>query len=214
MPPPAPAPKGERVPPWVHRRLRAQQEAFHVAHAEPHHRLVARGERGRADHRAPRSGQAPVAGPYQRNDGLVRVTLERPHSHLRGIRGLGAVPQAIDDGDEHAVRRPHREVAVAGLGLAGPRPLGDGPLDRTGPHRFHRRTVTVVPLPKSEMISNSSISRRVPGRPRPRPPEVEYPSCMASVTSGIPGPSSTATTSTPRLPFSSTRRTMISPRAA
>src|SRR3989441_11358929 len=209
-----PAPKQEQLPPWVHRRLRAQQQAFHVAHAEPRHRLVARAAPGRPDPPPPRSGQGPVAGPYGPDDGLVRVTLERPHGHLRGIRGLGAVAQAIDGGDERAVQRPHHEVAVAGLGLAGPRPLGDGPLDRTGPHRFHRRTVTVVPLPKSETISNSSISRRVPGRPRPRPPEVEYPSCMASGRSGIPGPSSVATTSTPRLPLSLTSRRRISPRAA
>src|SRR5439155_25519517 len=37
---------------------------------------------------------------------------------------------------------------------------------------------------------------------------------MASETSGIPGPSSSATTSIPRLPWSSTSRRMISPRTA
>ena len=35
--------------------------------------------------------------------------------------------------------------------------------------------VIVVPTPASEVISKSSINRRAPGSPRPRPPEVEYP---------------------------------------
>jgi hypothetical protein len=39
--------------------------------------------------------------------------------------------------------------------------------------RFHLLMVTVVPLPSSEAISNSSINRRTPDRPSPRPPEVE-----------------------------------------
>src|SRR5207249_9285424 len=102
----------------------------------------------------------------------------------------------------------------AGLGLASPGRLGHGPLDQPHPHLFHLRTVTVVPLLKSDVISNSSISRRVPGRPRPRPPEVEYPSCIASPMSGIPGPSSAATTSIPRFPLSSISRRMTSPRTA
>jgi len=48
------------------------------------------------------------------------------------------------------------------------------------------RAVTVVPLPNSELISNSSMSRRTPGRPSPRLPDVENPSCMASATPRIP----------------------------
>ncbi len=35
--------------------------------------------------------------------------------------------------------------------------------------RCHFVMVTVVPRPTSEMISNSSMSRREPGSPRPRP---------------------------------------------
>src|SRR3989441_3324157 len=43
--------------------------------------------------------------------------------------------------------------------------------------------ITVVPLPNSELISNSSMSRRTPGGPSPRLPDVENPSCMASARS-------------------------------
>src|SRR5439155_688615 len=67
------------------------------------------------------------------------------------------------------------------------------------PSPIHFRAVTVVPLPNSERISNSSMRRRTPGRPSPRLPEVEKPSSMASATSRIPGPASAARTSTPRL---------------
>src|SRR5207302_10659473 len=57
----------------------------------------------------------------------------------------------------------------------------------------HFVTATVVPRLGSDSIRNSSTSRRIPGSPRPRPPEVEKPSRMASLTSAIPGPSSWAT---------------------
>src|SRR3989475_6341709 len=74
--------------------------------------------------------------------------------------------------------------------------------------------VTVVPFPTTEETSNSSISRLAPGRPRPSPPEVEYPSCSARPTSGMPGPWSRAITITPcRSPFETTL-SAISPRLA
>src|SRR5438552_1977837 len=74
--------------------------------------------------------------------------------------------------------------------------------------------VTVVPFPTTEETSNSSISRLAPGRPRPSPPEVEYPSCSARPTSGMPGPWSRAITTTPcRSPFVTTL-SAISPRLA
>src|SRR5207245_64376 len=47
---------------------------------------------------------------------------------------------------------------------------------RRAPHAFMRRhffIVTVVPFPTADVTSKSSIKRRAPGRPRPRPPEVE-----------------------------------------
>src|SRR5262249_4406341 len=59
---------------------------------------------------------------------------------------------------------------------------------------FHFLAATVVPLPSVEWISNSSISRRTPGRPSPRLPDVEKPSRMHWEISSMPGPSSAATT--------------------
>src|SRR5437870_2328416 len=139
-----------------------------------------------------------MAAPDELDDRLLRVTLQRAHRGFRRPGGLGAVAQAVHDGHEPALRRRGDQAPVTGLGLPGQDELRDGPLDHPGAYRFHLRAVTVVPLPKSEAISNSSMSRWTPGKPSPRLPDVEYPSCMASVMSGIPGPSPVATTSTPR----------------
>ena len=38
---------------------------------------------------------------------------------------------------------------------------------------FHRVTVTVVPLPGADWISNSLTKRRLPLKPKPMPPPVE-----------------------------------------
>ena len=50
-----------------------------------------------------------------------------------------------------------------------------------------------------------------PGRPRPRLPDVEYPSSRAWATSAMPGPSSLPMTWRPRRPLRSTMRSSISP---
>ena len=65
--------------------------------------------------------------------------------------------------------------------------------------------------PAPSRMSNSSISRRAPGRPSPRPPPDEKPSSMARSTSGMPGPSSTATTTMPLRRPSCTRFSATSP---
>src|SRR5687767_853593 len=57
--------------------------------------------------------------------------------------------------------------------------------------------VTTVPVPTADAMANSSINRRAPGRPMPRPLPVEKPSRMTVVTSAMPGPWSAAMISTP-----------------
>src|SRR5262245_62202874 len=65
-------------------------------------------------------------------------------------------------------------------------------VDQYGLHAqtTHFFIVTMVPLPTSDAISNSSISRREPRRPNPRPlPMVEWlSSCSKVATSAMPGP--------------------------
>jgi len=53
---------------------------------------------------------------------------------------------------------------------------------------FHRVTVTVVPSPTWELISNSLTNRFAPPSPNPRPEPVVKPSRRASWTSRMPGP--------------------------
>src|SRR5262249_35862336 len=106
-------------------------------------------------------------------------------------------------------------VAIAAHGLARPREGRDPPLDHpVGGHSFHLVAVTVVPIPRAETMSNSSISRPTPAKPSPRPPHVEQPPAVARRTSAIPGPLSRATTTTPRRAPFSTAATMISPYVA
>ena len=59
-------------------------------------------------------------------------------------------------------------VAWAQAGLCRP-----GPFEVSDPVHRHFLTVMVVPCPTAVSISNSSINRRTPERPRPSPPELE-----------------------------------------
>ena len=64
-------------------------------------------------------------------------------------------------------------------------------------YRSHLTALISVPSPTFVSMSNSSINRFTPGSPAPSPPDVEYPSSITLRTSGIPGPSSVATTRRP-----------------
>src|SRR5438876_5012546 len=103
---------------------------------------------------------------------------------------LPILAEAVHRRHQDAVGERLDHVAVAVLDLSGERQLGNAPRDEPCGHRFHFFTVTVVPRPTSETMSNSSVSRLTPGSPRPRPPEVEKPLSMAWGILGIPGPSS------------------------
>src|SRR5437899_9800165 len=95
------------------------------------------------------------------------------------------------------------------LGQAGGRRLHD-----LSAANCHFLAVTLVPLPSSEAMSNSSIRRLTPGRPNPRPVAMEHPSSSALSRSAMPGPSSLASMTTPRR--SSVRSSVIAmcPRVA
>src|SRR5690606_9749347 len=85
------------------------------------------------------------------------------------------------------------ESQALGLLTGGPPDDGHaGPVGHTDRHasHFHRLTLTRVPLPGADSISNSFMSRRDPERPSPKPVPVEYPSRSASAMSAIPGPES------------------------
>ncbi len=93
------------------------------------------------------------------------------------------------------------------------------PLDHlaTRPGRYHRAhffITMVVPWGTFDSMEKSSMSRRAPGRPSPRPCPLEYPSCMACSMSAMPGPLSRAITTMPRRGGSDTSSSVISPRPA
>src|SRR5262252_5597809 len=103
------------------------------------------------------------------------------------------MPKTIHDCQQDALRMRAHQMAVSADSLAWKYDLSHTPVNqaprchRPG-RRIHFVAITVVAPPFRELIVNSSINLLVPGRPIPKPPPVEYPSCMASSTLGIPGP--------------------------
>src|SRR5437870_3153546 len=105
-------------------------------------------------------------------------------------------------------------MPVARLGLSWHRQAGDAPFDQRGIHRFHFLIVTIVPVFASDTRLKSPIRRFTPCKPRPKPPDVEKPSCITREMLAIPGPLSRANTVMPtRLPVC-TDAIKISPRLA
>jgi len=98
------------------------------------------------------------------------------HGPLRRLERFFAVTQSVRHRDQDAVRTLLYEVLIARNHLTGQWAASRGPLDqrvRVGTPRpllcvSHFLSLTVVPLPTMELISNSSIKRRAPGRPMPR----------------------------------------------
>src|SRR5947209_20335037 len=101
---------------------------------------------------------------------------DRRDSNPRGLSGLLAVSESVDHGDQGAVWTVLYEVQVSGYVLSRKRSSGYCPIDQgswAGIHdpptrSSHFFSLTVVPSPTRESISNSSIRRLAPGRPMPR----------------------------------------------
>jgi hypothetical protein len=114
---------------------------------------------------------------HERNDRVLAAALQNGHRQFRRSRGFVSMTEAIDHRDEHSVGPLPHQVPIAGLrlprkGVAGNSALNNG-RNAQGRHFF---TVTVVPCPGFDVMSNSSINRRTPGKPNPKLPEVEKPS--------------------------------------
>src|SRR5262249_60246700 len=110
----------------------------------------------------------------RREHRLTTVRLQDGDGDIGRVSGFAAVAYPVDRRHQGAVAKRLDHVAIAADGLAWPRERRDTPLDhRSGRHCLHFVAVTVVPIPMSETMSNSSISRLTPARPSPRPPDVE-----------------------------------------
>src|SRR5438876_6096272 len=104
--------------------------------------------------------------PYGGNN--VRATGGRERRVVRGRASAGE-PAWSDAGVRVADPLPQAEILEIPVAHACPNRLSQSSSSRgPQPAHIHLRVVTVVPLPHSELISNSSMIRRTPGRPSPR----------------------------------------------
>src|SRR5260370_36202724 len=94
----------------------------------------------------------------------VRVA-KHPDHQFGGMGGIFAVTDAIDNRKQCTLRQTLHNITVSGLFLPWKRLFGNTPLDQRHQRVFHFLIVTTVPCPTSESISNSSTSRRTPGKP-------------------------------------------------
>src|ERR1700752_5511052 len=111
-----------------------------------------------------------MTAPDQRNyrfPGLGSQNKFRSSSRHRSLR---AVPEAVNNRKENAAGKGLDHITIPRLRLPVERKSGHSPIERHLAQGFHFFATTVVPFPRSEAISNSSISRRTPGRPRPKLP--------------------------------------------
>src|SRR6266403_2684566 len=113
---------------------------------------------------------------HQRDNRLVGRASEKRSCCLRSIGSFFAVPYAVNRRNQNSITVAANQVVIARLSLARKNELGNTIFDHRLSYCLHFFTVTIVPLPGWEMISNSSIKRRTPGNPSPRLPDVENPS--------------------------------------
>src|SRR4029077_11377909 len=98
---------------------------------------------------------------------------------------------AVDDRQEQAIPHILHYMNIPRLALSFDCGRGDSKLHEThfsGRSCRHFFTITLVPSPGAEEISNSSIKRRTPGSTSPKLPGVKNPSRSPCRMSAIPGP--------------------------
>ncbi len=114
-----------------------------------------------------------MASFYQRDNRFVGRASEKRGRCLRGNGSFFAVPYAVNRCNQNSVSVAANQVVITRLALAWKNELRYTIFDHRLFYCLHFFTVTVVPWPGWEEISNSSIKRRTPGSPSPRLPEVE-----------------------------------------
>src|SRR5438045_9460926 len=99
---------------------------------------------------------------------------------------------SVDRRNQNATLVTANQMLVTRFPLARENKLRHPILHQRHVYCFHFFTVTIVPRPGFEVISNSSISRRTPGYPSHWLPEVETPSRRRCRRSRTPAPLSVA----------------------
>src|SRR5205085_1703275 len=208
------APRAEARPQPAARRDAVARGAFEVVDAGP----TVKVEKLKTGFVAERLSPVQAAAPVRVARG-VRPDLLHDDLNLREFVLHEAEPRGVTT---HAAPRrahlrlvlyllrvedPHKELRIADCGLRIERASAFfNPQSAIhNPNFFYsqRTTVTRVPRPTSDSISNSSTSRREPGSPLPSPRPVEKPSRMAAAMSGMPGPASSKMSRSPARPRAS-----------
>src|SRR5580658_2817995 len=166
----------------LHASLRgagAHQDSLNISHTKPGHHAMFRIDGSKAQYHTARRAKTFMAPLYQRNDRFFRIPFENGYRRLCRVCSFFAMPNSVHRRDQDPISPTANQVAIARFTLARESKLRHAILHQRHIYCFHFFTVTIVPPPGSETISNSSIKRRTPGSPRPRLPDVEKPSRMA-----------------------------------
>ena len=128
--------------------------------------------RSEAEDDTAQSDQRLMTAADQIGEWLAGMAVERGDGSVCGRRGVLAVTQPVDRGDERSLPHTFDETQVARLRLPRQRQCGKRRVDLQMARR-HFFMVTVVPWPSVDWRSNSSIRRLAPGSPAPTPWDVE-----------------------------------------
>src|SRR6266853_4812864 len=152
-----------------HTRSSTADDAAHIADSQPAQGSLPQIDAGDAQDHATRSTQNCMTARQQGCGLVLGMTQDGVRGETRRRRGLLAVTDTVDGRYERATAAVIvvHHLKVAGDPLPRCNTAGDSELQGQGSHFV---TVTVVPLPTVEAMSNSSIRRLTPGNPRPRPP--------------------------------------------
>src|SRR5690348_6470488 len=152
-----------------------QENSFDVADAQPCKRGFGEIKGCEAHHHSARGLEMFVTDLHQMNHRLPGIALQNLRGDFRGCRSAVSMTETIHNREHCSILEMRDHVPVTCFRLPRKGAGGDAAIQQQRLYLLHFLAVTVVPWPTLDSISNSSISLRTPGRPRPRLREVENP---------------------------------------
>src|SRR5438094_28454 len=110
-------PEYQRFPKRLGLGVSTQKPSFDVAHSEPRHRALPRGDRRQAEHDAARLSQLLVTASQQRDHRLRAIHFQDGRSGLGSGGSFVAVTEPIDSRHQGAAAKRLDHIATARLGL-------------------------------------------------------------------------------------------------
>src|SRR5690348_14024877 len=156
-------------------RIALQENSFDVADSQPRERGFSEIKGSDAHHHSPRGLEMFVTDLHQMNHRLLGIALQNLRGDLCGRRGAGSMTETIHNRQHRSILEMCHHMPITCFRLPRKGARGDAAIQQQRLYLLHFLAVTVVPWPTLDSISNSSISLRTPGRPRPRLREVEKP---------------------------------------